>query len=328
MSFRRIHRPALDIISPTFRYQFLSCFRPLVSVCRTTYSRPSAAVLHEFSRPCHPHIHPHASLIPFVVSFLVSFVVVVLIAAVLVLRPLLPAGPRRTISDPETNASIMQAQSRPRKRAAPGTSPTSQHRLQQQQDTVTATPQIPFQYAPMQDSPFNNSSTNNDALASYRNPLGNDPTNPYDNFDTLDPNFYNTALNTAQPPTFGANMATPSISPNPVNPSNQLVRRDTNQQLATRTPQRNHWSNITNHAANTENHQRLSEKRVWEDADEDGGDQNIDTRAALAKKDAQAKRKQIPPFVQKLSRYVYKKLHCLLEEHVAADALQFPGFFE
>lgn len=170
----------------------------------------------------------------------------------------------------------MQAQSRTRKRAAPGTSPSMQ------QD---AGAQPPFPYPAMQDSPFDNES------ASYRNTIGNDSANAFDNFNPLDPSFYNTALNGAQSSGFGATLPNAGAP----NHSNQLVRRDTNQQLATRTPQRNQWSSFNN--------QPLSDSRVWENMDEDE-EQDIDTKAAIAKKDAQAKRKQIPPFVQKLSSFL------------------------
>lgn len=36
---------------------------------------------------------------------------------------------------------------------------------------------------------------------------------------------------------------------------------------------------------------------------------DLDQRAIIAKRDAQAKRKQIPPFIQKLSRYVFSYPH-------------------
>lgn len=138
----------------------------------------------------------------------------------------------------------------------------------------------------MLDTPFND-----EPAATYRESLGPvDSVNPYDNFNTLDPNFYNTSL------TAFTNTNTPN--PPPTNSSNQLVRRDANHQLATRTPQRNpQWPSFNN----TDHH--LAENRVFENMDEDD-DQDIDTRAAMAKKDAQAKRKQIPPFVQKLSSFL------------------------
>lgn len=65
-------------------------------------------------------------------------------------------------------------------------------------------------------------------------------------------------------------------------PSNQLVRRNTNQQLAAR-----------DYGAYGQVGQP-----GWEHED----DEDLEAQAMRAKKEAQAKRKQIPPFVQKLSR--------------------------
>lgn len=149
--------------------------------------------------------------------------------------------------------------------------------------------QQPPQYGTMQDTPFDNS----DPLGGYRNSLANETANPYDNFSTLDPNFNYSSLAPTQSQVFGTNGAATA----PTNLSNQLVRRDTNQQLTMRTPQRSQWSSIANN-------QRPVDSRVWENMGDDEEEQDVDTKAALAKKDAQSKRKQIPPFVQKLSRYV------------------------
>ena len=68
----------------------------------------------------------------------------------------------------------------------------------------------------------------------------------------------------------------------------QLVRRNPNQQLAP-APRRNQWDEF------------LGPPQQWEAVDDE---EELEQKAAVAKKDAQAKRKQIPPFVQKLSRYV------------------------
>jgi heat shock transcription factor len=66
----------------------------------------------------------------------------------------------------------------------------------------------------------------------------------------------------------------------------QLVRRNPNQQLAARgTP----WEDLDSNG-----------QQGWPIAEDD--DEELEQKALLAKKDAQAKRKQIPPFVQKLSR--------------------------
>ncbi|EMD88329.1 hypothetical protein COCC4DRAFT_83005 [Bipolaris maydis ATCC 48331] len=70
--------------------------------------------------------------------------------------------------------------------------------------------------------------------------------------------------------------------------SGQLVRRNTNQQLAP-APRRGQWDGFA------------SPQQQWETVDDD---EELEQKAALAKKDAQAKRKQIPPFVQKLSSFL------------------------
>lgn len=140
----------------------------------------------------------------------------------------------------------------------------------------------------MDDTPFNDQ---------FRTPLANDTAtaSSFPDLSNYDANFYASALNGAQPSTYAA-----ATSPAPPNSSNQLVRRNTNQQLAQRTPQRNQWSNFNN---NTNNDTSLQNSdRVWENMEEED-EPDLDQKAAIAKKDAQAKRKQIPPFVQKLSRY-------------------------
>jgi heat shock transcription factor len=65
----------------------------------------------------------------------------------------------------------------------------------------------------------------------------------------------------------------------------QLVRRDQNQQLASR---RGQWDGYPSPT-----------QQQWEPVDDE---EELEQKAAMAKKDAQTKRKQIPPFVQKLSR--------------------------
>jgi heat shock transcription factor len=68
--------------------------------------------------------------------------------------------------------------------------------------------------------------------------------------------------------------------------SGQLVRRNPNHQLAP-APRRGQWDPFQ------------SPTQQWDTVDDD---EELEHKAAAAKKDAQAKRKQIPPFVQKLSR--------------------------
>ena len=70
----------------------------------------------------------------------------------------------------------------------------------------------------------------------------------------------------------------------------QLVRRNPNQQLAARG--RGPWDAFNNDA-------NAGQPGQWEAADDD---EELEQKAILAKKDAQSKRKSIPPFVQKLSR--------------------------
>ncbi|CAO2649582.1 Nn.00g069670.m01.CDS01 [Neocucurbitaria sp. VM-36] len=68
----------------------------------------------------------------------------------------------------------------------------------------------------------------------------------------------------------------------------QLVRRNPNQQLAP-APRRSQWDGYP------------SPTQQWETVDDDD---ELEQKAAAAKKDAQLKRKQIPPFVQKLSSFL------------------------
>jgi heat shock transcription factor len=70
--------------------------------------------------------------------------------------------------------------------------------------------------------------------------------------------------------------------------SSQLVRRNPNQQLAARG--RSPWDAFQND----------NQQAEWAQVEDD--DEELEQKAVLARKDAQAKRKQIPPFVQKLSR--------------------------
>ena len=70
----------------------------------------------------------------------------------------------------------------------------------------------------------------------------------------------------------------------------QLVRRNQNQQLATRGL--GPWDAFNNDP-------NAGQQAQWETADDD---EELEQKAMLARKDAQSKRKQIPPFVQKLSR--------------------------
>lgn len=96
-------------------------------------------------------------------------------------------------------------------------------------------------------------------------------------YDTSNFNPY--ALNNTQPQTYGNNLG-------PIQPSTELVRRTRNQQLTQQNGQQEQWSSLPGMGAPT--------------YDED--DAELERRAEIAKIDGQAKRKQIPPFIQKLSR--------------------------
>jgi heat shock transcription factor len=72
--------------------------------------------------------------------------------------------------------------------------------------------------------------------------------------------------------------------------SRQLVKRSMNQQLAQRA--RTPWDSFGGDIVG-------QQPPGWENTDDD---EDLESKALLAKRDAQSKRKQIPPFVQKLSR--------------------------
>ena len=77
--------------------------------------------------------------------------------------------------------------------------------------------------------------------------------------------------------------------------SNQLTKRPANQQLVTRAG----FSSANNDAWPTfgEGITQQPEDEAWINEDEE-----LERKALIAKRDAQAKRKPLPPFVQKLSR--------------------------
>ncbi|KAF2157931.1 hypothetical protein K461DRAFT_220538 [Myriangium duriaei CBS 260.36] len=115
--------------------------------------------------------------------------------------------------------------------------------------------------------------------AQYTNQFGADALNSAD----FDPALFQSDLSSIQPQAF------PDLNNPNLSTSNQLVRRPTNNQLTTRgslNPQQQ-WLDITQQPAG-----------AWgEPASEED---ELDRKAAIAKKDATAKRKQIPPFVLKL----------------------------
>ena len=134
----------------------------------------------------------------------------------------------------------------------------------------TAAPQAAFDYSQM---PPNTDFSNLDFSQFPLDQSYQDPS-------LADVNGYATALNASQAPTYGSNVA-------PVTPSTDLVRRTRNQQLGPPGANQEQWNGY-----NT--------STMHGSGDED--EQELERKVALAKKDAQGKRKQIPPFVQKLSR--------------------------
>jgi heat shock transcription factor len=103
-----------------------------------------------------------------------------------------------------------------------------------------------------------------------------------------DPNAFAVGLNASQAPSYGNNLA-------PVAPSTDLVRRARNHQLAPQ-QQQEQWNGSYNPNNSNTNNSNMSGQN------DDENEQELEKRVALAKRDAQGKRKQIPPFVQKLSR--------------------------
>ncbi|KAF1981293.1 hypothetical protein K402DRAFT_342713 [Aulographum hederae CBS 113979] len=100
---------------------------------------------------------------------------------------------------------------------------------------------------------------------------------PYNDSTTFDPSLF--------PAQGSGNALDANLS------SNQLVRRNGNQQLAARN-RPEEWQEFGGAGPQP--------AQPWEMSDED----DLDAKALAAKKDAQAKRKQIPPFVQKLSSFL------------------------
>ena len=156
----------------------------------------------------------------------------------------------------------MQRTPQSRKRPAPGAEPIMQ------QPTV---PQANYDYS--QQIPQNSDYGNFDFSQ-----FANDQAFP-------DP----ATLDLTNPAAAYLNAGTPAQYPSNLQPSTDLVRRSRNQQLAPQNGQQEQWNGQYNMADGRpapyeENEQDLAEK------------------VHLAKRDAQGKRKQIPPFVQKLSR--------------------------
>ncbi|KAI7262230.1 hypothetical protein KC345_g9492 [Hortaea werneckii] len=164
----------------------------------------------------------------------------------------------------------MQSQAHSRKRPAPGTSP-----MVQQQPTP---PQPAYSYQQMSENPdFSNfdfsQNFNPDQSQNFNDPIFS----PNNDFAYLQ--------NTSQPAAYGGNVTAPASA------STDLIRRPRGQQLAVpgSAQQQEQW----NGGFGSMNGQN-----------EDDDEQDLDRKVQLAKRDAQGKRKQIPPFVQKLSSFL------------------------
>ncbi|KAI7339909.1 hypothetical protein KC354_g17295 [Hortaea werneckii] len=164
----------------------------------------------------------------------------------------------------------MQSQAQSRKRPAPGTSP-----MVQQQPTP---PQPAYSYQQMSENPdFSNfdfsQHFNPDQSQNFNDPIFS----PNNDFAYLQ--------NTSQPAAYGGNVTAPASA------STDLIRRPRGQQLAVpgSAQQQEQWNGGFG-GMNGQN--------------EDDDEQDLDRKVQLAKRDAQGKRKQIPPFVQKLSSFL------------------------
>ena len=149
-------------------------------------------------------------------------------------------------------------------------------------------PQQTYQYGQLPDSTDINT-------LDFSNALPTDQ--PYPDPSVFDSNNFAYNLNTSLPPY--ASNATAA-------PSTELVRRSRNQQLAPQNGQQDQWNG----------HGTYSGPMNEED------EQDLDVKVRLAKQEAQGKRKQIPPFVQKLSRSVLctasKQTEMMLTDDIAS----------
>ena len=151
-----------------------------------------------------------------------------------------------------------------RKRPAPGASPI----VQQQQASAANTQSAPPPMATDQ------------LLQWHQQNLAN-PTSSYpDTTGNFGSNLYNGIHQVQAPPSTA---------------SNQLARRPVSQHLAQRAPYNNNgddgWPIIS------EGGMQPPQDQAWLNSNDD-----LEQKAQIARRDTQAKRKQIPPFVQKLSR--------------------------
>ncbi|KXT00334.1 hypothetical protein AC578_5863 [Pseudocercospora eumusae] len=159
----------------------------------------------------------------------------------------------------------MQQSAPNRKRPAPGASPLA---MSSSSSSTNA-----FNYHLPENPDFSN--------LDFSNAFNTDQTFADPSFS--DPNAFSTTLNSNQPHTYPSNLA--------ATPSTDLVRRAKNQHLAPQNGQ-DAWTAGSYSTGNMGSNP------------EDETEQDLESKVALAKRDAQGKRKQIPPFVQKLSSFL------------------------
>jgi heat shock transcription factor len=101
---------------------------------------------------------------------------------------------------------------------------------------------------------------------------------------------------------YGAGAGThPQYDPSVAAPSTQIARRPNNRQLVP-TVQRNPYDNSGDPWGPFGDDSILDPQSNGGRMEENDNIELLEEKAAVAKRDAQSKRKQIPPFVQKLSR--------------------------
>ena len=175
---------------------------------------------------------------------------------------------------------LSMAPPNPRKRAAPGSSPAPQI---QQQQTYNAPTQL----------------SNADYLRWTQGGAENQ------NFaDTTSAYNMNPVYGSGGGGGGGGNTLSSFDQSLPATHSTQLARRPHNRQLVP-TGQRSNYENSGNPWGQFGDDPMLDPQNSNGPLEENDNIELLEEKAAVAKRDAQSKRKQIPPFVQKLSRYVF-----------------------
>lgn len=100
---------------------------------------------------------------------------------------------------------------------------------------------------------------------------------------------------------FGGNVSNPQYQPSIPAPSTQLARRPINSRHMIATAPRSTFDQ-TNDPWGPFGDDNLLDPQPTTTMEDTDNIELLEEKAVLAKRDAQAKRKQIPPFVQKLSR--------------------------